>query len=189
MAPKKTVTLILILNIFFLLGVVFYAEFLIEKKYSDFVQDFDKGLLIRIKNHEEKLSQAISLYSNHVGEIETYKESLRNVANQVSRGMPNIRAEVGTVSLTKNEFPKVVNPDGCEGNRGFINHIVNFDNPFLMPPEVFIALSTFDMREGADHRIKVQVKEIERAYFVIDFKTWCNTKTSMVAANWLAIGK
>ncbi|QDG35636.1 hypothetical protein FJN13_12890 [Alteromonas mediterranea] len=97
-----------------------------------------------------------------------------------------VELDSGLITMTKSDFPALVNPDGCEANRGINKLKVRFNKKFLNPPQVRLALSGLDFRSSADSRIKSSVSTITEDGFTLDLLTWCDTKLSYAEVNWIA---
>ena len=97
-----------------------------------------------------------------------------------------VSIDSGSIVVTKTEFPKMVNPDGCEANRGMKDHTVDFNVNFRKIPKVVVGIAGLDFRNGNDHRIKTKVKNLSKDGFSVDILTWCDTKISYAKINWFA---
>lgn len=67
-------------------------------------------------------------------------------------------------------------------------HRVQFDEAFVAPPVVHLSLSMWDVAHDANQRLDVQAAEITTTGFVIEFRTWDDTRVARVRASWMAIG-
>jgi hypothetical protein len=67
-------------------------------------------------------------------------------------------------------------------------HKVRFDEPFVEPPVVHLSLTMWDVAHDANQRLDVQPAEITTTGFVIEFRTWEDTRVARVRASWMAIG-
>jgi hypothetical protein len=97
--------------------------------------------------------------------------------------------EQGVLEIDKNKYPALMNPQGCQGNRGAIEVPVKFNTRFEQAPVVMLGLTQFDMIDGANHRLTVYTTSVDEAGFTYTFKTWCNTKVWSAKAQWIAIGR
>lgn len=97
--------------------------------------------------------------------------------------------EQGVLHINKNQYPKILNPTGCEGNRGAINQRVMFKNKFEQAPIVMLGLTQMDFLDGTNHRITVNTTAVDKTGFTYTFKTWCDTKVWSAEAQWIAIGR
>ncbi|TGO03518.1 hypothetical protein PN36_05695 [Candidatus Thiomargarita nelsonii] len=73
--------------------------------------------------------------------------------------------------------------------RGILNKRVNFKRKFQAAPVVMLSLIFLDIIEGNNHRIRVNVKQVDKRGFSYEFVTWCNTKVYRARAQWTAIGQ
>lgn len=69
-----------------------------------------------------------------------------------------------------------------------IRSFVHFQEAFLNPPMVQVALSMWDMSNSANGRADVQTAEVRSDGFAIVFRTWGDTKVARVRVSWLAMG-
>ena len=67
--------------------------------------------------------------------------------------------------------------------------VVTFDEPFRAPPMVQVGLSMWDISRNANARVDVRAIEISASGFVIDFRTWGDTKIARIRVSWSAIGE
>lgn len=65
---------------------------------------------------------------------------------------------------------------------------VSFDEPFDDTPAVHISLSMWDTEGSTNQRLDVQATEINPQGFVIEFRTWGDSRVARVRASWMAIG-
>lgn len=66
---------------------------------------------------------------------------------------------------------------------------VTFDEAFRSPPSVQVALSLWDMDQGANMRADIAADRITETGFDLVFRTWSDTRVARVRMNWLAIGE
>ena len=67
-------------------------------------------------------------------------------------------------------------------------HLVSFDEPFAEPPVVHLSLAMWDIAVNANQRADIQAVNVTRESFVIEFRTWEDTRVARVRASWMAIG-
>lgn len=67
-------------------------------------------------------------------------------------------------------------------------HRVQFDEAFVAPPVVHLSLSMLDVAHDANQRLDVHAAEVTPTGFVIEFRTWEDTRVARVRASWMAIG-
>lgn len=65
---------------------------------------------------------------------------------------------------------------------------VHFDESFVEPPVVHVALSMWDIDRNANQRADIQAAHVTPQGFELQFRTWGDTRVARVRANWLAIG-
>jgi hypothetical protein len=65
---------------------------------------------------------------------------------------------------------------------------VTFDSPFLVAPEVSLALSGLDIAKEYNNRVRVTVENITVNGFDIVYTTWADTIVYGVWTTWTAIG-
>lgn len=68
-------------------------------------------------------------------------------------------------------------------------HRVSFDEPFLKPPVVHVAIAMWDIEGGTNQRADISADQISPEGFEIVFRTWGDTRVARVRADWLAIGQ
>ncbi len=66
---------------------------------------------------------------------------------------------------------------------------VAFSEAFRKAPSVRVTLAMWDMDRGFNQRADISATEITQDGFVIQFKTWGDTKIARVRADWMAIGE
>ena len=65
---------------------------------------------------------------------------------------------------------------------------VTFDESFAEPPIVHVGLSMWDIDRAANQRADIRAEDVTTTGFVLEFRTWGDTRVARVRANWLAIG-
>jgi hypothetical protein len=100
-----------------------------------------------------------------------------------------LAVEQGILEINKDQYPKIINPNGCEADRGIINQKVMFKTKFEQAPIVMLGLTHIDFLDGANHRITVNTTAVDKTGFTYTFKTWCDTKVWSAKAQWIAIGR
>jgi hypothetical protein len=71
-----------------------------------------------------------------------------------------------------------------------IRSFVHFQEAFLNPPMVQVALSMWDMSNSATSRADVQADEVRSIDgFAIVFRTWGDTKIARVRVSWTGDGR
>lgn len=66
---------------------------------------------------------------------------------------------------------------------------VTFSEPFRTIPSVQVALSLWDMDQGANVRADITADKITEKGFDLVFRTWSDTRVARVRMNWIAIGE
>ena len=69
-----------------------------------------------------------------------------------------------------------------------LRKIVEFEEPFKLPPVVKVSLSMWDIDQKHNGRMDISADMITEEGFVIVFRTWGDTRVARVRADWLAIG-
>ena len=113
-------------------------------------------------------------------------ERLNQADQSLLKKLPLTQIKSGTIQFNAKGYPAVINPDGCEADRGLYQHKVVFQKPFINEPKVTFGLTSIDFREGADHRLKIEISEVSKLGFTVNLVTWCDTKISLAEANWIA---
>ncbi len=142
-----------------------------------------KGLSLkqRIVEYEKKI---VNLQENS----SDLHEELSVISKSIKSDLAIIRIESGDIVMRAKEIPGLLDPDGCDGDRGLIGRVINFPAPFNSKPKVFLSLVKIDFHSGKDHRLNLEVKDIEKDKFVFDFSVWCDTEISTAKAQWVAFG-
>jgi len=131
-------------------------------------------LLIDIKRKDKAINNQLSLINGLVNDVRS-EQNLMQVQS-------------GYVSLTIQQFPELMQSKQCNGKKGIVESIINFDSPFLSVPHVLASFQTLDFANGPDHRLKAKVSNITTSSFVLSFHTWCDTRLSQASLSWLAVG-
>ncbi len=66
---------------------------------------------------------------------------------------------------------------------------VTFSEPFRAVPAVQVALSLWDMDQGANVRADIAADKVTERGFELVFRTWSDTRVARVRMNWIAIGE
>lgn len=74
-----------------------------------------------------------------------------------------------------------------QGPRTERRHI-RFDEAFVRPPVVHVSLTMWDISVGGNQRADVQAIDIDVEGFVVEFRTWGDTRVARVRVGWMAIG-
>jgi len=74
-----------------------------------------------------------------------------------------------------------------ESGRTFTTRIP-FDRGFGSIPVVHVGISGFDMDNGDNARLEVNVTSVDPEGFGVELRTWWNSRLWSVRLNWLAIG-
>jgi hypothetical protein len=72
-------------------------------------------------------------------------------------------------------------------DRKFAGRVV-FDREFQSPPVVQLGITGFDIDNGANARLNVDIGRVDSQGFDIELRTWWNTRLWSVNLNWIAIG-
>ncbi len=65
---------------------------------------------------------------------------------------------------------------------------VRFEQPFLAPPRVMVALSMWDIAGSSNQRADIAAENVTETGFELVFRAWADTHVARVRADWLAIG-
>lgn len=149
---------------------------------------FSVGYLTsRLLVHQEAYELLSKTNNLHIEDrIAKIDEFLIKAEQKIKNSPSVVELDSGLITMTKSDFPALVNPDGCEADRGISNLEVRFNKKFPDPPQVRLALSGLDFRSGSDSRIKSAVRNITEDGFTLDLLTWCDTKLSYAELNWIA---
>lgn len=74
-----------------------------------------------------------------------------------------------------------------EGPR-MVRQPVRFEQPFLTPPVVHVAIAMWDIEGGSNQRADISADKLALEGFEIVFRTWGDTRIARIRAEWLAIG-
>lgn len=66
---------------------------------------------------------------------------------------------------------------------------IKFSEPFRSIPSVQVALSLWDMDQGANVRADIVADKVTETGFDLVFRTWSDTRVARVRMNWIAIGE
>lgn len=66
---------------------------------------------------------------------------------------------------------------------------VRFAGRFRAPPSVMVAMSMWDIAEGANARADVSAEDVTETGFSIVFRTWGDTRVARIRVGWQAIGE
>ena len=69
-----------------------------------------------------------------------------------------------------------------------LRKLVEFSEPFQVPPVVQVSLSMWDIDQKHNPRMDISADMVTEEGFVIVFRTWGDTRVARVRADWLAIG-
>ncbi|MDP2080107.1 MAG: H-type lectin domain-containing protein [Pseudotabrizicola sp.] len=75
-----------------------------------------------------------------------------------------------------------------EGDRES-RHIVEFKEPFRLPPAVHVGITMWDTDHQTNARADLTAENIIETGFHLVFKTWANTRVARIRADWMAIGQ
>lgn len=67
--------------------------------------------------------------------------------------------------------------------------LVQFSEPFLLPPTVQVGFSMWDVSNATNSRVDISAEDITETGFTAVFRTWGDTKVARMRANWMAIGE
>ena len=75
-----------------------------------------------------------------------------------------------------------------EGDRES-RHIVQFNEPFRLPPAVHVGISMWDTDHQTNARADLTTENISETSFDLVFRTWGDTRVARIRADWMAIGQ
>ena len=172
--------------------VFFYTPKLVketsENSLNKQVENFDNGLLTRIRKNELKLGEILSESEIQLRKVTQNAKVVEKISELSEKKTQLFRAESGTITLSSKEYPNINNPEGCEGNRGIVDKLVKFNRSFSRPPEVVSTFTLLDFGSGVDHRLKSEITDVTSTSFKIKFITWCDTRMSNSQLKWIALG-
>ena len=67
-------------------------------------------------------------------------------------------------------------------------HAVRFDQPFLEPPAMMVAISMWDLDRATNIRADLTAEAVTAAGFDLVFRTWADSRVARIRADWTAIG-
>jgi hypothetical protein len=76
---------------------------------------------------------------------------------------------------------------GTQADRVAHHHVV-FERAFSAPPVVHVGIAGIDVCKDDNARLRVRALDITSSGFVVEARTWLNTKIWSVDVSWLAIG-
>lgn len=114
--------------------------------------------------------------------------------------LPSAGQTPSPLGIQKGDFSASVNSEGWTLQAGFgdrfYREIVTFDQGFTSPPVVILSLTGFDATTDKDPealqkaeaiRVHVKATRVTSAGFVIELKTWGESKVGAVWGSWIAI--
>lgn len=149
----------------------------------------------KILKLESQLSKLIQLTQSKGIELDEMlsdatlaASKLNSIEIKLKASSNYITASSGKLELDKNNHPALISDGKCNEKRGIFEQKVNFSSSFIQPPDVVIALSSFDVRAGKDSRFKSEVVNVDKDGFTFNAYTWCDTSVSYAELTWLAVG-
>ena len=97
----------------------------------------------------------------------------------------NFRAGVARFSSSEESW-KLLEPMGDEPR--VAHGQVIFDQPFSVPPVVHAGLAGFDVSNSANARLEVCIESVSERGFIVELRTWLDTRIWSANVSWLAIG-
>jgi hypothetical protein len=65
---------------------------------------------------------------------------------------------------------------------------VTFERAFQAPPVVQVGITGFDIDNGDNARLNVNIGHVDSEGFTVELRTWWNTRLWSVNLSWIAIG-
>ena len=115
------------------------------------------------------------------------ERSINSVADLQERFQEEVRVQSGIVGLpySSGERP-LAERIGESRLRGIVGGRVDFPVAFARVPEVHIALSSVDMSNQANVRLRVRATSVDREGFEYELYSWAGTHVFSAAASWVA---
>lgn len=66
--------------------------------------------------------------------------------------------------------------------------VVRFSESFIEPPVVHLSVMMWDIGVNANQRADLKATDVTREGFMIEFRTWGDTRVARIRAGWMAIG-
>jgi len=163
-------------------------ENIVEEKWKTEVENYSDGLLERLIENENRLIKNIEKSDFFLKKSRDNFDSIETLVSQSQKTLNIVKIDSGNVKISSETHHKILNPAGCEANRGINKQYVKFKGIFEKPPTVLLSFSLLDFGHGEDHRIKSEIFNVTNNGFEIDLLTWCDTTMSQASINWVAIG-
>ena len=77
--------------------------------------------------------------------------------------------------------------DKNDGERVFQQE-VSFDKPFDVKPEVIVCVDLVDSEKTTNVRYEVRTLSVSRDGFLVQVRTWADTKLYGIGGQWMAVG-
>jgi hypothetical protein len=77
--------------------------------------------------------------------------------------------------------------DKNDGERVFQQEVA-FDKPFNVKPEVIVCVDLVDSEKTTNVRYEVRTLSVSRDGFLVQVRTWADTKLYGVGGQWMAVG-
>lgn len=85
-------------------------------------------------------------------------------------------------------FDEGQGPLWTEAGERSIKRFIAFDLPFSGTPVVHASLSLFDFHCESNQRLDLRVTAVDEHGFVVELKTWGDTRLARVNVAWMAVG-
>jgi hypothetical protein len=96
-------------------------------------------------------------------------------AQQVQTGTYRFDVNMPGYTLDKNSGDRIVQME------------VNFPKPFDVKPEVLISVNLLDADKTTNLRYEIKTISVSRDGFLVQVKTWADTKMSAIGGAWMAV--
>lgn len=96
-------------------------------------------------------------------------------AQQVQTGTYRFDRNLSDYTLDKNDGDRVVQME------------VSFPKPFEVKPEVLVSVNFIDGDKATNLRYEVKTLSVSRDGFLVQVKTWSDTKIFAIGGGWMAV--
>jgi len=165
------------------------AKNAVPESVKNYLESEDPGLISRIKTVEAQAANSAASASSFANATKEFSEKAAKLLSVIQAATGPLYIDSGEVSLNSTQNPKIINPNGCEDNRGTINGNVVFKKAFSTPPQIAAGITEFDIESNANSRVSLTIDQVTNLGFSYTFKTWCDTKLYSATAKWIAIGQ
>jgi hypothetical protein len=144
------------------------------------------GELRRLADRTEDEARAVA--ERPFVEHSSRLDELRGEVDAIERSLPKEVADVMTRAsgvFSGHQSQGSWKLHEGQGERSF-SIPIKFERPFYKAPEVKLALTGFDILQGANHRLKVTAESVTKEGFKLCITTWGDTRVWSAQGNWVA---